>query len=102
MTTAYEVPNWCSSTRGQWPYSVGLIAAVFIAVATLRIIQRYLPPAMILFVWGLAVLYILDRCRDLLDTTPTLERFVFLGEMLGGLGLLIWLLRPSRIARLPE
>lgn len=55
------------------PRSVGLVAAVFIAVATLRIVQRYLPPAMILFAWGLAVLYILDRCRDLLDTTPTLE-----------------------------
>ena len=38
------------------PRSVGLIAAVFIAVATLRIVQRYLPPAMILFAWGLAVL----------------------------------------------
>ena len=84
------------------PRSAGLVAAVFIAVATLRIIQRFLPPAMLLFAWGLAVLFILDRSRDLLDTTPTLNRFVFLAEMICGLGLLIWMLRPSRIAKLPE
>jgi hypothetical protein len=84
------------------PRTAGIVAAVFMAVATLRIIQRFLPPAMALFAWGLAVLFILDRARDLLDTTPTLDRFVFLAEMIGGLGLLIWLLRPSRIAQLPE
>ncbi len=84
------------------PRSAGLVAAMFMAVATLRIIQRYLPPAMILFAWGLAVLFILDRSRDLLDTTPTLDRFVFLAEMVGGLGLLMWTLRPSQIAKLPE
>ncbi len=84
------------------PRSAGLVAAVFIAVATLRIVQRYLPPPMILFTWGLVVLYILDRVRDPLDTTPTLDRFVFLAELIGGLGLLIWMLRPSRIAKLPE
>ena len=84
------------------PNSAGVIAAAFIAVATLRIVQRYLPPPMILFAWGLAVLFILDRSRDLLTTTPTLDRFVFLAEMAGGLGLLIWMLNPSRIAKLPE
>ncbi len=54
------------------------------------------------FAWGLAILFILDRARDLIDTTPTLDRLVFLGEMIGALGLLLWLLRPSRLARLPE
>ena len=84
------------------PRSAGLVAAVFIAVATLRIVQRVLSPPMILFAWGLAGLFILDRSRDLLDTTPTLDRFVFLAEMIGGLGLLIWMLRPSQIAKLSE
>ncbi len=84
------------------PRSAGLVAAVLIVVATLRIIERYLPRPMILFAWGLAVLFILDRSRDLLDATPTLDRFVFLAEMIGGLGLLLWMLRPSRIAKLPE
>ena len=71
-------------------------------MATLRIVQRFLPPAMTPLAWGLAVLFILDRASDLLDTTPTLDRLVFLGEMIGALGLLLWLLRPSRLARLPE
>ena len=84
------------------PRTAGPIAAALMAVATLRIVQRFLPPAMAPLAWGLAVLFILDRARDLLDTTPTLDRLVFLGEMVGGLGLLVWLLRPSRIARLPE
>ena len=84
------------------PRTAGPIAAALIAVATLRIVQRFLPPAMALLAWGLAVLFIVDRARDLLDTTPTLDRLVFLGEMIGGLGLLVWLLRPSRIARLSE
>ena len=84
------------------PRSAGLVAAVFMAAATLRIVQRYLPPAMMRFTWGLVFLFIIDRGRDLLDTTPTLDRFVFLVEMIGGLGLLIWMLRPSRIAKLPE
>lgn len=84
------------------PRTAGFVVAVFIAVATLRIIQHYLPPLMILFARGLAVLFILDRSRDLLETTPTLDRFVFLAEMIGGLSLLIWMLLPSRIAKLPE
>ena len=84
------------------PRSAGPIAAALMAVATLRIVQRFLPPAMSPFAWGLAILFILDRARDLLDTTPTLDRLVFLGEMIGALGLLLWLLRPSRLASLPE
>ena len=96
-TTVLTIPLDPSSPR-----TAGFIAAVFIAVATLRIVQRYLPPPMILFSWGLAALFILDRSRDLLDATPTLDRCVFLIEMIGGLGLLTWMLRPNRIARLPE
>lgn len=83
------------------PRSAGPIAAALIAMATLRIVQRFLPPAMTPLAWGLVILFILDRARDLLDTTPTLDRLVFLGEMIGALGLLLWLLRPSRLARLP-
>jgi hypothetical protein len=84
------------------PRSAGPIAAVLIALATLRIVLRFVPSALAPLPWGLAVLFTIDRARDLLDTTPTLERLVFLGEMVGVLGLLIWLLRPSRVASLPE
>ena len=43
------------------PRSAGVIAAALIAVATLRIVQRFLLPAMALLAWGLAVLFVLDR-----------------------------------------
>ncbi len=82
--------------------SVGPVAALAIAAATLRIVQRFLPPAMTLFAWGLAVLFVIERSRGLLEATPTLERIVFMGEMLSALGLLIWMLFPGRIAGLPE
>ena len=84
------------------PRSAGPFAAVLIAVATLRIVLRFLPSALAPLAWGLALLFTIDRARDLLDTTPTLERVVFLGEMIAVLVLLIWLLRPGRIASLPE
>ncbi len=84
------------------PRAAGLVAAALMAIATLRIILRFLPSAMAPLAWGFAILFTVDRARDLLDTTPTLERLVFLAEMVVGLGLLMWLLRPSRLARLPE
>lgn len=84
------------------PRTAGIVVAVFMALATLRIVQRFLPAAMILFAWGMALLFILERSRDLLDATPTLDRFVFLAELIGGMGLLIWMLNPGRIARLPK
>ncbi|MEQ8667732.1 MAG: mechanosensitive ion channel [Pirellulales bacterium] len=84
------------------PRSAGPIAAALMAVATLRIVQRFLPAAMTPLAWGLAALFVFDRARDLFDRTPTLDRLVFSGEMIGALGLLVWLLRPSRVATLPE
>ncbi len=91
MTAIFTIP-----LHPMAPRSAGPIAAALMAVATLRIVQRFLPPAMAPLAWGLAILFILDRARDLLDTTPTLDRLVFLGVMVGALGLLLWLLRPSR------
>ncbi|WP_298863215.1 mechanosensitive ion channel domain-containing protein [uncultured Gimesia sp.] len=84
------------------PRTAGLIAAAIMAIATIRIVLRFMPSAMAPLVWGFAILFTIDRGRDLLDTTPTLERLVFMGELVGGLSLLIWLLRPSQIAKLPE
>ena len=51
--------------------------------------------------WGLLVFFAIDRARDFLDMMPTIQRVVFLMEMVGVLGFLFWLLRPSRIANIP-
>jgi small-conductance mechanosensitive channel len=97
ITATLTIPLHVTSPR-----TTGLIAAAIMAIAAIRIILRFIPSAMAPLVWGFAILFTIDRGRDLLDTTPTLERLVFLGELVGGLSLLVWLLRPSQIARLPE
>jgi potassium-dependent mechanosensitive channel len=78
------------------------LPALGIAFAALRIGLSFLVPAMAPLAWGLIILFVVDRGRTLLDTTPALERFVLLLEMGVALGLLFWLLRPSRLARIPE
>ena len=83
------------------PRGAGLVPAVLAAGAVLRIGRRFLVPAMAPLAWGLLVFFAIDRARDFLETMPTLERVVFLMEMVGVLGFLFWLLRPSRIAKIP-
>jgi potassium efflux system protein len=83
------------------PRGVGLVAGTLAAVAAVRIGRRFLAPALAPLAWGLVFFFVADRASDLLDTTPTLERVVFLAEMVGAFGFLLWLLRPSRLAEIP-
>jgi len=83
------------------PRYAGAFAAVLIAVAVVRIARRFLVPAMAPLAWGFIVLFVVDRSRVLLDTTPTLERVAFLMEMAAVLAFLFWLLRPHRLASIP-
>jgi small-conductance mechanosensitive channel len=71
------------------------------AISTLWIGRRFLAAAMRPLAWGLVVVYWLDLVRDLLDATPTIGRVFFQFEMIGALGLLLWLLRPSRLSKIP-
>jgi small-conductance mechanosensitive channel len=80
----------------------GALPALAIALAVLRIGLSFLVSAMAPLAWGLTLLFVVDRGRTLLDATPTLERFAFLLEMGAALGLLFWLLRPTRLASIPE
>lgn len=83
------------------PRGTGLVPAVLIAAAVLQIGRRFLVPAMAPLAWGFLVFFAIDRARDFLDTMSTLKRVVSLMEMVGMLGFLFWLLRPSRIANIP-
>jgi potassium efflux system protein len=83
------------------PRYAGAFAGVLIAVAVVRIARRFLVPAMAPLAWGFIVLFVVDRGRVLLDTTPTLERVAFLVEMAAVLAFLSWLLRPRRLAAIP-
>jgi potassium efflux system protein len=86
----------------QAPRYAEALPALALALAVLRIGLSFLVSAMAPLAWGLILLFLVDRGRTLLDTTPTLERVVLLLEMGAALGLLLWLLRPSRLARIPE
>jgi small-conductance mechanosensitive channel len=80
------------------PRGAGIVSAVIGTAAVLWIGRRFLAPAMTPLVWGLMVFFVVDRARDLLDTMPTFNRVASLVELIGVLGFLFWLLRPSRIA----
>lgn len=83
------------------PRGTGLAPAILSVVAASFIGRRFLLPAMAFVVWGIMIFYMVDRARSLLNATPTLERVVFLVEMVGALSFLFWILRPSRIAEIP-
>lgn len=83
------------------PHGAGLVTAALSAVAILRISRHFVAPVLAPLPWGIVVLYVVDRARDLTETMPTLERVVFLVEVVGALGLLLWLLRPSRLPEVP-
>ena len=83
------------------PRGAGIVSAVIGAAAVLWIGRHLLVPAMAPLAWVLVVFFVVDRARDILDTMPTLKRVVSLAEVIGVLGLLFWLLRPSRIADIP-
>lgn len=67
----------------------GALPALAIAFAGVRIALSFLVSAMAPLAWGLLLLFMVDRGRTLLDTTPTLERVVLMLEMGAALGLLI-------------
>jgi hypothetical protein len=56
---------------------------------------------MVPLIFGLLVFFLADRARAVLETVPVLERLILLGELVGAVAFLAWLMRPSRFARLP-
>jgi small-conductance mechanosensitive channel len=83
------------------PRGIGLVAGMLAAVAATRIGRHLVTPVMAPLAWGLMALFVVDRARDLLGATPTLQRVVALVEMVGALAWLLWLRRPSRLAKVP-
>ena len=83
------------------PRSTNFVAGLLLALAVLAIVRRFMTPTAVHLAWGLTLFFVVDRVRDLLETTPALERIVFMVEMAAALALLLWLLRPSRIAKIP-
>jgi small-conductance mechanosensitive channel len=79
-------------------WQVAFMSVIFPAAL---IVYRLSPPAMIPLVVGLPVFFLTDRLRAIMETLPAIERLVFLAELVGALGFVLWLVRPSRFAQLP-
>ena len=83
------------------PEQLHLFAQSVAVVPAVLIVSRLLAPANRPVVWALVVVFLVDRVRDVLDTLPTLERAVFLLELIGAVAFLLWVRRPRRIAEIP-
>jgi small-conductance mechanosensitive channel len=82
----------------QAPSLVPQLAALAALLPVLRILRRLVDRT---FARGLSVFaafYAVDRVRDVLSTSPLVEQVLFLLEMLAGIALMAWLLRPKRLA----
>jgi small-conductance mechanosensitive channel len=78
-----------------------LIIGTFAVVPAVVIVHRLTPQVMVPLIFGLLVFFLADRARAVLETVPVLERLILLGELVGAVAFLAWLMRPSRFARLP-
>lgn len=87
---------------GVIPTSVGQILGAVALIPTVVILRRFTPKSLHPLLAALVVFYFVDRIRELLDVLPVVSRVIFLFEMLAAAIFLALLLRPSRIAEIPQ
>jgi potassium efflux system protein len=83
------------------PYLFRWAVYTVLVVPAAIIVSRLLSRANRPIVWAMVTAFLIDRVRDFLDTVPTLERTIFLLELVAGVLFLLWLRRPSRLERVP-
>lgn len=88
-----------------YPQAPRLLSAILGAAALIptviilrQLIERHLFPVLN----ALIVFYFVDQLRAVAVSLPALSRLLFLGEMLGGMIFLGWLIIPARLAKVPE
>ncbi len=78
------------------------VLSIFALFPTVLVLRHLVPKAMLPLLQGLLVFFFLDIGREFTEGTHlSLARLVFLLEMLGAVGLLLWVIRPSRVAQIP-
>jgi hypothetical protein len=63
----------------------------------LRIVRPMIDPAHSAGLRAFGAFYVMDRLRDVFSTSLLAEQALFLFEMLAGLALMAWILRPRRL-----
>jgi small-conductance mechanosensitive channel len=84
------------STPWFYPYAppaladaVGLLLVFPVLALVLPLLESSARPALIL----LAILYVVDQVRDLLDAAPLVARLVFILEIVVAIGIILWIIR---------
>ncbi len=80
--------------HAQAPFAIGQIVALVALFPVLRILPPMIDPALLPGLEAFAAFYAVDRVRDLTSTAPVVEQVLFLLEMLAGIALMSWMLRP--------
>ena len=69
-------------------------------VPTVIVLRRLIEPRLAPILYALIVFYLLDQVRSVTASIPLASRLLFLGQMLGGIGFLLWLLGAVRRTKL--
>lgn len=73
--------------------AIGLILVLPVLWLVLPLFDRANRPALVF----LAILYVVDWFRDLVEAAPLVARFIFIAEMLAAIVLVIWLIRSKKL-----
>ncbi len=80
------------------PFLIKQLTALLALFPVLRIVQPMVDPALAPGLKAFGAFYVMDRLRDVFSTSPLAEQALFLFEMLAGMALMAWVLRPRRLA----
>jgi small-conductance mechanosensitive channel len=79
------------------PFLLRQMLALIALFPVLRIVRPIVDPALIPGLNAFGAFFVVDRLRDVFSTTPLAEQVLFLLEMLAGVALMAWILRPHRL-----
>ena len=79
------------------PFLVKQLTALVALFPVLRIVRPMIDPALGPGLKAFGGFYVMDRLRDVFSTSPLAEQALFLFEMLAGMSLMAWVLRPRRL-----
>lgn len=72
-----------------------------VLVPAVLLLRRLAAPALHPLLYALVGFFFTDRVRQILEPLPAAERVVFLLQIAAGVGILVWLARPARLAQIP-
>ncbi len=78
------------------------IVGLLLLIPMLRLLPKLMHPGFRPILYGLAGFYLLDRLRDVFERAPLESRVVLALECLGAVIFCLALLRPARLAKIPD